>query len=69
MNRSFAAMCEIWGVDEALEMCRAHRINISPEEEEEARRMEEKHAKYVCDLFLSCLESVRPEEAECADKA
>lgn len=55
----FQAMCEIFGVDCALEKCKAFNIPVTPEEEQAARDRELKMAKGLCELFLKAIEEAK----------
>lgn len=55
----FWAMCKIFGVDDALEKCKAFNIPVTPEEEQSARDLELKMAKGLCEFFLKAIEEAK----------
>lgn len=56
---AFQAMCDIFGVDSALEMCKAYKVPVTPEEEQAARDRELKIAKGLCEFFLKAIEEAK----------
>ena len=63
-NPPFRVMCEMWGAERAIKVCKAMGVKLSPEEKEEALRKEELWLKEREEAVVNLMKAMEGKQDE-----